>query len=923
MGQALNLDVYLSATNRASGPLQQIERASQGTSNELKEARDQLKRLQNQQRDITSFKELYKATGNNSEALKKAVQQSKQLRREFKATSEPTEKLALDVERAADSVARLRRLQKKHARDLENTRTRLQTAGISTRNLSNEQRNLTRRIEESDRALEGHQNQLNRTRIRQERLNAARRRMQRTQSAAGNITGAGAGATATGSAAMLAVAKTASVGMNFDASMSKVQAITRLDTESEDLKALRKQARNLGATTMFSAGEAAGGQSFLAMAGFTPDAIQNAMPGILSTAAAAGVDIASAADIGSNILSGFNLDSSEMGRVGDVLTSAFTRGNVDLMSLGETMKYVAPVASDLGVSIEQTAAMAAKLGDNGIKSSMAGTGMKAIFSRLAAGPKMAKKALSGLGVSAVNDAGKMRPMVDILKDIGKATEGLDDDKRLEALKGIAGLEAVSSLSVLVKEAKSGKLQKLIEEILNDKGASQKVASVMADNASGDLKELLSSIQDVAIEITSLNGGPLRDIIQSATRITRNIGDWIRANPELAATLAKIAAVTSAVLLGFGALALIVGALLGPFALLRFSLASVGIRGIGLTRVFNKIGGEGTFLRKILSSLRSKLLVVGSALKLKAAAAGRKLLSGLAKGALYLGKTVLPMVGRAIVVLGRALLLNPIGLAVTAIAGGAYLIYKNWEGISTWFSAKWAAAKIVFNEFKIYLGTWWESVGGTFTGALLNIGTTLINWSPFGLLYDVIAQALAQLGVELPKKFSQFGGMLIDGLTQGIKNKASALKSSITGVGDDISGWFKETLNINSPSKVFVKHGGSVIEGLEKGLSDNKRTLTPITDISNRLKKAGAGLTLAASLPVAANTLTPPVLDTRPPLSAAASSQNSAPSLIIENLVINAAPGMDEHMLAQLVAREIERHQRQAISSQRSNLSDRD
>lgn len=1006
MGKALSLEVIMGMQDRASGPLKHIDRASHGASKELKATQSQLNKLNKQQKDITGYRELQKATKQNSEAFKKALEHSKQLKREYKATSQPTKKLARDMERASTNVERLSELQKKHTRELERTKSRLQDARINTRDLGEAQKKLTRDIEASDRALEGHQQQLSRTSIKQEKLNAARRKMQGTQQLAGNLASSGAGAAAVGTTTMLATAKTASIGMDFDASMSRVQALTRLKKDSKEFAELRKQSRTLGATTKFSAGEAAGGQSFLAMAGFSPKAIQAAMPGILNTAAAAGQDIATTADIGSNILSGFNLDASQMSRVGDVLTATFTRGNVDLISLGETMKYVAPVAVDLGVSIEEAAAMTAKLGDNGIKGSMAGTGLKSIFSRLAAGPKMAKKALAQLGVSAVNDAGKMRPMVEILKDLGDATANMDEDKRLEALKGIAGLEAVASLSVLVKEAQSGKLQKAVKAIGDDKDASLKVAKVMSDNASGDLRELLSSIQDVSIELTSLNGGGLRDLIKSATGITRAIGDWIRENPELAASITKVVVVGGAMVLGFGALALATSALLGPFGMLRFVLSSLGVRGFGVTKIFKGIGKEGGWLRdKVLPTLKTKIwdtsrafvsskfskgknllrdygrkawqlttttlpalskkvlstgqafvtakfsagkqalqniaskathltktafsgliarsLATGKALKLASAAAGRKVLSGLATSAMYLGKTVLPIVGRAIAILGRALLLNPIGIAVTAIAGGAYLIYKNWDGISNWFSAKWAATKVIFGEFKTYLSTWWASVGGTFSGALADIGAKLINWSPLGILYSVIADALNQLGADLPKKFSELGGMIIDGLTQGIKNKAASLKASIVGVGDNVSGWFKDKLNINSPSKVFVKHGNSVVKGLEKGLGENQKVLAPITDISKRLKQAGAGLTLAASLPLAADQLNAPLIDTRAPLTPAISTQSQVPSLIIENLVINAAPGMDEQALAQLVTREIERHQRQTISAQRANLNDRD
>ncbi|EJE0162464.1 phage tail tape measure protein, partial [Escherichia coli] len=168
--------------------------------------------------------------------------------------------------------------------------------------------------------------------------------------------------------------------------------------------------------------DAASGQSFLAMAGFTPQAIQAALPGVLNMALAGGVELGETADIGSNILTQFNLTADQMDRVGDTLTAAFTRTNTDLRALGETMKYTGPVAAKLGISLEEAAAMAGMLANNGLRGSDAGTAMRASLSRLASPPKAAADALKELGVSVADARGKMRPMEDVLLDLYKATQ---------------------------------------------------------------------------------------------------------------------------------------------------------------------------------------------------------------------------------------------------------------------------------------------------------------------------------------------------------------------------------------------------------------------------------------------------------------------------------------------------------------------
>ncbi|MEB1024382.1 phage tail tape measure protein, partial [Citrobacter freundii] len=171
---------------------------------------------------------------------------------------------------------------------------------------------------------------------------------------------------------------------------------------------------------------AASGQAFLAMAGFTPQAIQAALPGVLNMALAGGMELGESADIGSNILSQFKLDPKEMDRVSDVLTAAFTRTNTDLANIGEAMKYAGTGMAGLGVSVEQTTAMIGVMANVGLRGSIAGTGLQSTFSRMAAPTGKAKDALKELGVSVVDATGKMRPAEVVLADVYKAVSKYGD-----------------------------------------------------------------------------------------------------------------------------------------------------------------------------------------------------------------------------------------------------------------------------------------------------------------------------------------------------------------------------------------------------------------------------------------------------------------------------------------------------------------
>jgi hypothetical protein len=305
--------------------------------------------------------------------------------------------------------------------------------------------------------------------------------------------------------------------------------------------------------------------------------------------------------------------------------------------------------------------------------------------------------------------------------------------------------------------------------------------------------------------------------------------------------------------GMGGLTLAMASLLGPFAMVRYGMMLFGIRGAGLA---------GTLFN--------------------------------------LGRTALPLVGKGILFIGRALMMNPIGLAITAIAAGAYLIYKNWDRVGPYFLGLWAEIKQGFN------------------GGLGGIAATILNFSPLGLFYRAFAGVMGYLGVELPGKFTEFGGMIMQGLVNGIKNAAGAVKGAVVGAADSSINYFKEKLGIHSPSRVFAQLGDFTMQGLAQGLTGGEGgPLQALTGIGKRLTQAGA---IALSATVGSGAI---AMDNRPPLSAAGTSQAMASAA--PNITINVHPsaGMDEQALARLVAAEVAKIQQRSQVRARSSLSDQD
>ncbi|WP_412767415.1 phage tail tape measure protein [Brevibacillus laterosporus] len=305
--------------------------------------------------------------------------------------------------------------------------------------------------------------------------------------------------------------------------MSRVAALS--SASAGDLAKLTTKAKELGASTVFSASQAAEGMQFLAMAGYKTNEIIAAMPGLLDAAAAGQTDLGTTADIVSNILSGFGIAAGDTGRVADVLTKAFTSANVDLQMLGYTMKYAAPWAKALGVSLEETAAAAGILGNAGIQAEQAGTTLRGLFARFAKPPKEAAEAFDKLGVKLFDSGGKMKSLATILGDLQNAMKGMTSEQKT-ALSGIiAGMEAGSGFLALM-DAGPDKLRKFTKELENSGGTAGRVSKVQLDNFNGSLVQLESALEGLKIEVFTPLLPTLKDLAEKGANAASVFNKWL-------------------------------------------------------------------------------------------------------------------------------------------------------------------------------------------------------------------------------------------------------------------------------------------------------------------------------------------------------------------------------------------------------------
>lgn len=814
--KTLDIRVAFSAVDRLTRPAENARRLMGQFGDSIQRTQGAIKNLERQAR---SFERARDAVSKADAGIVKARRQLNalnQLQRTGTVLSEKQQKLMQQLS------TRLERLNESRTREIQKMRElggELKRHGISLTGSDNT-------IQQAIRRTEQYNNQLERERQALARVTRARERYSRAQETVGKLKTGGALAIGTAAAGGYAAGRFLQPAIGFGKEMSRVQALTRIDKNSPQFKALREQALKLGSETQFTASDAASGQSFLAMAGFTPQAIQAALPGVLNMALAGGVELGETADIGSNILTQFNLTADQMDRVGDTLTAAFTRTNTDLRALGETMKYTGPVAAKLGISLEEAAAMAGMLANNGLRGSDAGTAMRASLSRLASPPKAAADALKELGVSVADARGKMRPMEDVLLDLYKATQKYGQVDQVSFFKDIAGEEAFVGLQTLVAAAGSGELQKLTRELQGARGEADRVAKVMADNLDGDLKNLDSAWEGLRIRISDLVDGPLRSVTQWLTRVLEKITSLAQAHPVLTRQLLIAGGALLAMTATVGSLSLAIGVLAGPLAKLRLGFSL-------LTGSMNAV--------RLLPALWG--MVTGSV----------SLLGG-AIGALF----------------------SPVGLIVAALAGAAVLIWKYWDPIRAFFAGVFSGImerltplretferfgpvfdaigsgiSQVFNWFKSLLSPMESSKetldkctsAGEIFGNVLG-GALQLVLTPAKMLLDTLAWILEKLGV-LPDEAERARKKIEDA------QRAAILQDKVALLQGDLA-------KINPPKPVENGNGtGGDNSKDNKPLTDSNtgtlRRLSKIADNTGKLveetkKRIGPGDIVFKNLP---------------------------------------------------------------------------
>ncbi|MCC3868514.1 phage tail tape measure protein [Terrisporobacter mayombei] len=508
-------------------------------------------------------------------------------------------------------------------------------------------------------------------------LNVAQQQVASTADSFNGITsagkalqGVGAGLTAGITVPVMALGKQAiELGSNFSSAMSKVKGLS--GATEEEFKQLSETAREMGASTIYSATDAADALGYMALAGWDAKQSMDAIPGVLNLAASSGMDLAMASDMVTDYLSAFGEGADQAGRMADVLAYAQANSNTTTEQLGDAFKNCAANANAFGLDIEQTAALLGKLSDQGLKGSLAGTALTATFRDIT--QKMEKGAITiGKTKISVQDAnGNFRSMTDILTDVASATDGMGNAQKSAALMGTFTADSIKALNILLQSG-SGNIKDFEAALRNADGTAEEMADTMNDNLKGDMAELESAFEEACLTIYDKLEPALRLIVQAVT----NLVNWFS---NLPAPVMGFIMALAGILAVVGPILLIIGTFMSKIVAIR--------EGIAMLKALNIVG---------------------------------TLIDPIKTGLLTLKTLILDSLIPALSSLWAFLLANPIVLVVAAIAAlvaGFIYLWNNcegfrefwinlWDTICQWAQDKWNE---LVNFFMVTMPEWFNSV----------------------------------------------------------------------------------------------------------------------------------------------------------------------------------------------------------------------
>lgn len=670
----------------------------------------------------------------------------------------------------------------------------------------------------------------------------------------------------------------------FEAEMSKVAGLS--GATGKELKALEDKAKEMGASTKYSASEAAQGLQYMALAGWDSEQMLAGIEPVLKLAGAAEMDLGRASDIVTDALTGMGLQAEDAAHFTDVLTTTMTKSNTDVAQMGEAFKYTTSLAGTFGYSIEDIGLALGTMANAGIKAEQGGTTLRRMLMNMSSPTQECQEAMDALNISMFNSDGSARPLRDVLGDLRGAMANLTEEQQAQYATAIGGANAMSGLLAIVN-ASPDAWDDLASAVDNAAGSTEQMYATMQDNFKGQLTILKSSFEGVAIAFGEVLLPKLKEVVSKVQELANWLNGLSVEQRERIARIAAIVAAAGPLLLVLGKITTGVGNLIsagskvvgalpkiqGAFSTIGTAIGGISAPALIVVGIIAALAGAFITLWKNNEEFRDKITEIWNTIveNVKEFVEGVKQRLEPFKGFFSDLVDLIKMLWQ-----GFCDFLAPIFEAVFEHVGnilksafdlllGLFDIFVGiwtgdwetfWNGIKEFFGAIWNAIKSTFEAvWNIIKGilttvlgwfgtTWkeqwtnikdvftaiWNKIKSFFTDTLNGVWNKFKSWAS-----DMINKAKSAASdiynkivdglKNLPSKIKSIGSNLISGLWEGITGKVSWLYDKVAGFASGLVDKIRSKFQINSPSRVMRNMIGRYLPpGIGQGFEDEMPNL---------------------------------------------------------------------------------------------------
>lgn len=567
----------------------------------FKNASQTMKLLQNDLRsadqklkDVSAYQKQQNAVEKSRQRVSELQAEHERLTREIEETGQATPELTRQLQANEKALQKAQEATAREEERLEELKNTLREAGVNTDNLGRDTDELRQQYERLEQAQKKVQEIT-------EKQAANKEAISQTKAQLGGLVGT---VTAVGAAIYAGPVKKAA---EFQEQMSTVKSIS--NASAEDMAKLSQKAKEMGATTAFTAAEAGEAMEYMAMAGWKTGDMLGGIEGIMNLASASGEELGSVSDIVTDALTAFGLTASDAGHFSDVLAQASSNANTNVSMMGSTFQKMAPVAGALGYSVEDMSLGIGLMANASIKAEVAGTSLKTALANMAKPTKQQAAYMDKYGISLTKSDGTMKSFGEVVENLRGSLGGLSEQEQIAAATAIFGKESFAGMLAIVNASEQD-YNKLTEAVYNCDGAAKKMAETKLDNLNGSITLAKSAFDGLQVELGELLLPTLTEGVKKFTDIITVVTTFVRENPGAVKAIAKI--VTGLVGLKAGGLIAKLGFLEVKGGILSIQKAFTMIKGLGITKYLSSMGGGFSGILTKILPLVGVIAAVGGA-----------------------------------------------------------------------------------------------------------------------------------------------------------------------------------------------------------------------------------------------------------------------------------------------------------------------